>query len=149
MKRSAPLARRTPLKSGSSLQRPGPGLSRSTRLSARSEKQAGEAGRLRAVYAALAVVRPKVCAGCGRPQGGLIKLSHSHLVPRSFNKALVVQPGNITYHCLDWEGHVGCHTRWESNAERHALLDFERNMAYIWRADPVYHRLLVMKTAVK
>lgn len=119
-----------------------------TRLKPKSRQKADEGILLVQVYTALAQQRPQVCAGCGRPAGGLIKLSHSHLVPRSANQALICEPDNIAYHCIDWMGHKGCHSRWESNAHRHELLDFERNVAYIKQADPAYYAKIILKTHV-
>ena len=119
-----------------------------TKLSPRSAQKAAEAKRLAEVYAQIAQERPQVCAGCGRRAGGLIKLSHSHLVPRSYNQELITEPANIAYHCVDWMGHAGCHGKWESNDHRHELLDFERNLDYIERADPAYYNLLMLKTFI-
>jgi hypothetical protein len=117
-----------------------------TRIKSRSDRRADESALLAEVYAQIARERPQVCAGCGKPAGGLIKLSHSHLVPRSYNQSLICEPENIAYHCVDWMGHKGCHSKWESSAHRASLLDFERNLDYIVLADRSYYSKLLLKT---
>ena len=106
--RKTPLTAKAPLRRGGPLKTAGSGL-RATPLAGRSAHKAAEAGALRGVYAAIGRERAAVCAGCGRAQGGAIKLSHSHLVPRAYNEQLIAEPDNIAYHCLDWGTHQGCH----------------------------------------
>ena len=76
------------------------------------------------------------CTGCGKYQGGDIKLSHSHLISRADCKRigkpeLISERENLTYHCIDFGMNQGCHSKWENPAERHTLLDYEKNIAYI------------------
>lgn len=76
------------------------------------------------------------CTGCGKYQGGDIKLSHSHLISRADCKRigkpeLISERENLTYHCIDFGMNQGCHSKWENPAERHTLLDYEKNTEYI------------------
>lgn len=77
-----------------------------------------------------------ICTGCGRYQGGDIKLSHSHLISRADcqrigKSELISERDNLTYHCMTYAGHVGCHNKWESPVDRVNLLDYEKNIEYI------------------
>lgn len=85
--------------------------------------------------------REKVCTGCGRHQGGDIKLSHSHIISRADCKRigkpeLIYHPDNITYHCLDFGTHEGCHRKWENPAKRYLLLDYRDNLKKIKKLAP-------------
>lgn len=77
-----------------------------------------------------------ICTGCGRYQGGDIKLSHSHLISRADcqrigKSELISERENLTYHCMTYAGHIGCHNKWESPIDRVNLLDYEKNIEYI------------------
>lgn len=76
------------------------------------------------------------CTGCGKYQGGDIKLSHSHLISRADCKRigrpeLIYERLNLKYHCIDFGMNKGCHGKWENPNERQTLLDYEENIAYI------------------
>lgn len=81
--------------------------------------------------------RDPICTGCGRPQGGDIRLSHSHLISRRQCKQigrpdLIHNAKNITFHCLDFGMNTpGCHRNWENPKQRKELLDYDRNMEYV------------------
>lgn len=82
--------------------------------------------------------REPMCTGCGRYQGGSIILSHSHLISREDCKRigrpeLIYAKKNITLHCIDFMGNIGCHRKWESKIKETMadLLDFEKNIEYI------------------
>ena len=87
-----------------------------------------------------------VCTGCLKYQGGDIKLSHSHIISRADCHALgrpelIYDRNNITYHCMDFGDHKGCHLKHESIKNRKSLLDYEKNMNYIKSIDKeVYYR---------
>ena len=75
------------------------------------------------------------CRGCGKYQGGEIKLSNSHIISRKQCQQigrpdLIADKRNITYHCLDFGNHKGCHLKWET-AQKVTLLDYESNMHFI------------------
>jgi hypothetical protein len=81
------------------------------------------------------------CTGCGKYQGGDIKLSHSHLISRADCKRigrpdLISERENLKYHCIDFGMNKGCHGKWENPSERHTLLDYEENIAYIKSVSP-------------
>lgn len=80
--------------------------------------------------------REPICTGCGRYQSGDIKLSHSHIISREDCKRigkteLIYDKNNITFHCMDFGEHIGCHRKWENPVRRVLLKDFERNLLYI------------------
>ena len=103
-----------------------------------SNKQASVNKSLQKVYMELQDERGHYCTGCGRSD---VPLSHSHLIPRSYNKSLETNKKNITYHCLSMGERVGCHTIWESK-ERHQLLDYPKNMETILELDESYYFLI-------
>lgn len=81
------------------------------------------------------------CTGCGKYQGGDIKLSHSHLISRADCKRigrsdLISERENLKYHCIDFGMNKGCHGKWENPNERQTLLDYEENIAYIKSVSP-------------
>ncbi|MEK6881517.1 MAG: hypothetical protein AABY22_17980 [Nanoarchaeota archaeon] len=83
--------------------------------------------------------RELICTGCGNHQGGEIKLSNSHIISRKQCQQigrpdLIADERNITYHCLDFGNHKGCHLKWET-AQKVTLLDYEKNMLYIKSID--------------
>tara|TARA_R110000751_G_scaffold90246_1_gene177232 strand:- start:359 stop:712 length:354 start_codon:yes stop_codon:yes gene_type:complete len=108
-----------------------------------STKQAKENRELRKVYERMAEERGHYCTGCGRSD---VPLSHSHLIPRSRRKDLVLDPRNITYHCLDSGGGVsrkGCHQLWEGGvASKVKLLDYHSNLEYILEVDAEYYFII-------
>lgn len=82
-----------------------------------------------------------ICSGCGKYQGGDIKLSHSHLISRKTCKEigrpeLIYDRRNITYHCLHFSNNKGCHSIWENPKRRHELQDYERNLNIIKELAP-------------
>lgn len=83
----------------------------------------------------------KVCSGCLRYQGGEIKLSHSHIISRQDchnigKPELIYEPENITYHCMDFGNHKGCHSKWESTTNRSLLLDYSKNIEVVRKFAP-------------
>lgn len=99
--------------------------------------------KLQEIYRQMAQIRPRRCSGCGKQEGGNIKLSHSHLIPRSQRRDLICDPRNIKYHCLTIGYHRGCHEIWES-VDRVNLLDYEVNMQYIQLVDEgLYNKMLL------
>lgn len=81
------------------------------------------------------------CTGCGKYQGGDIKLSHSHLISRADCKRigrpdLISERENLTYHCIDFGMNRGCHGKWENPSERNTLLDYQDNIKYIESVSP-------------
>jgi len=83
----------------------------------------------------IASEREKVCTGCGRPQGGDIRLSNSHLISRKHCQEigrmdLIADKNNITYHCMDFGNNEGCHRKWEG-PRKIELLDYHMNMTYV------------------
>ena len=103
-----------------------------------SKKQSKINKRLKEVYKELALERPQYCTGCGRSD---VPLSHSHLIPRSYNKSLETNKDNITYHCLSFNERKGCHEIWESK-DRSKLLDYPKNMETILQLDESYFFLI-------
>ena len=109
-----------------------------------SSKQAKENKQLAKVYKQIAEERGHYCTGCGRSD---VPLSHSHIIPRSRRKDLVLDPRNITYHCLDGgggqESRKGCHQLWEGSiASKGKLLDYHANLEYILEVDAEYYFIL-------
>jgi hypothetical protein len=81
-------------------------------------------------------VTESICTGCGKYQGGDIRLSHSHIISRKECKEigkpeLIYNRDNITYHCMDFGENEGCHRLWENQKRRKELLDYENNKAYV------------------
>lgn len=81
------------------------------------------------------------CTGCGKYQGGDIKLSHSHLISRADCKRigkpeLISERENLKYHCIDFGTNKGCHGKWENPVERQTLLDYEENIKIIEKLAP-------------
>lgn len=83
-----------------------------------------------------------LCTGCGKYQGGDIRLSHSHLISRADcqrigKPELISERDNLTYHCISFGNNVlGCHNKWENPSERESLLDYEDNIKYIKSVSP-------------
>ena len=103
-----------------------------------SSKQSKVNKSLKRTYKELTEERGHYCTGCGRSD---VPLSHSHLIPRSYNKSLETNKKNITYHCLSMGERKGCHEIWESN-ERHTLMDYPKNMETILELDESYYFLI-------
>lgn len=103
-----------------------------------SNKQSKVNKLLKQAYQEIAEERGHYCSGCGRSD---VPLSHSHLIPRSYNKSLETNKENITYHCLSMDGRKGCHDIWEGS-ERHTLLDYPKNMEKILELDESYFFLI-------
>lgn len=81
------------------------------------------------------------CSGCGK-HGNAVPLSFSHIIPRSRRSDLVTDRRNITLHCLSIGERTGCHTLWESAKDRHKLLDYFSNLAYIKEVDQEYYYII-------
>lgn len=83
------------------------------------------------------------CSGCGSSEN----LSHSHLVPVSFNKELESSIENIRLHCKSYAGKKGCHDKWEGRniIEMMALKDFHENMERIKNLDIKYYNIVNAK----
>ena len=103
-----------------------------------SKKQSKINKRLKEVYKELSLERPQYCTGCGKSD---VPLSHSHLIPRSYNKSLETNKDNITYHCLSMGERKGCHEIWEGK-DRSQLLDYMKNMETILQLDESYFFLI-------
>lgn len=93
--------------------------------------------------------REPVCEGCGRYQGGDVKLSHSHIISRREchnigRTDLIYDARNIRLHCMNFGEHEGCHEKWEG-IEKHHLLDFDENMKFIRRVSEELYQLKLMK----
>ena len=74
------------------------------------------------------------CTGCGKYQGGDIRLSHSHIISRADCKRisrpdLISDKRNITFHCLDFGDNIGCHGRHEQRDK--SLLDWVDKLVFI------------------
>jgi hypothetical protein len=98
------------------------------------------------------VMKTGTCAGCGKREGGAVILEDSHLISRAYcNKYkrpdLYTDVRNRTPHCKTWLEHKGCHTKWESNAERHTLQDYQPNMAFIKKELPEVAKIMLMNEA--
>ncbi len=102
-----------------------------------SSKQAKINREYHKVCNEIAQERDHKCSGCGRY---VFYLSHSHLIPRSRRPDLVACKENIVYHCLDWNGKIGCHNQWEHHRGI-GLLDYDANMAIIKELDPGYYEI--------
>lgn len=77
-----------------------------------------------------------ICTGCGKYQGGDVKLSHSHIISREDCKRigrpeLIYDRNNLTYHCMQFVENKGCHPTWENPSSRYILLDYSKNIEYI------------------
>ena len=104
-----------------------------------STKQQKINRELKKVYKEISECRGHYCTGCGRSGVGL---SYSHIIPRSRRADLILDPNNITYHCLIGpDGTLGCHQIWESK-ERFKLLDYHKNMEYLLEKDTEYYFLI-------
>ena len=103
-----------------------------------SNKQSKVNKSIKQAYRDIAQERGHYCTGCGRSD---VPLSHSHLIPRSYNKSLEANKKNITYHCLSMGERRGCHDIWEGK-ERHTLLDYHNNMERILELDESYYFLI-------
>lgn len=114
-----------------------------------SGKQSIIERRYRLTCADMDYTTEPVCTGCLKYQGGDIKLSHSHLISRADCHAigkedLISERKNITYHCLDFGEHTGCHRKWENPAQRKELLDYEDNIKIIEDLAPeILHKYIV------
>lgn len=95
------------------------------------------------------VMKKGHCSGCGRKEGGVIVLEDSHLISKDYcnqynRPDLYTSVENRRPHCRTWMDHEGCHSKWESNAERHTLLDYRPNMLYIKQALPKVAAVMLM-----
>ena len=104
-----------------------------------SKKQDKIKRKLNKIYSEILLERNN-CSGCGQ-SGYAVPLSFSHLIPRSRRGDLVTDRRNITLHCLSMGERKGCHEIWES-IERHKLLDYFTNLAYIKEVDQEYYYII-------
>ena len=104
-----------------------------------SKKQDKIKRQLNKIYHEILLERNS-CSGCGK-HGNAVPLSFSHIIPRSRRGDLVTDRKNITLHCLSIGERKGCHEIWESR-ERHKLLDYFSNLAYIKEVDLEYYYLI-------
>jgi hypothetical protein len=79
------------------------------------------------------------CEGCGTHQ----RLSFSHLSPRSRRPDLIDDPRNIHIHCMDGDGVVGCHTKYEAG-DWEELNDKWTIVFSLREIDPEYLRIKTM-----
>lgn len=116
-----------------------------------SKKQSVIETKYRNVLREIDENREKICSGCGRYQGGDVRLSHSHIISRADCKRigkpqLIYHPENITYHCMDFGFNQGCHSKWENPTKRHLLLDYWDNLHKIKKLAPeLYNKYRVDK----
>ena len=104
-----------------------------------SKKQDKIKRQLNKIYHEILLER-NTCSGCGK-HGNAVPLSFSHIIPRSRRGDLVTDRRNITLHCLSMGERKGCHEIWES-IERHKLLDYFTNLAYIKEVDQEYYYII-------
>ncbi len=104
-----------------------------------SKKQDKIKRQLNKIYHEILLER-NTCSGCGK-HGYAVPLSFSHIIPRSRRGDLVTDRRNITLHCLSMGERTGCHEIWES-IERHKLLDYFTNLAYIKEVDQEYYYII-------
>ena len=104
-----------------------------------SKKQDKIKRKLNKIYHEILLER-NTCSGCGK-HGNAVPLSFSHIIPRSRRGDLVTDRRNITLHCLSMGERKGCHEIWES-IERHKLLDYFTNLAYIKEVDLEYYYII-------
>lgn len=88
----------------------------------------------------MALTRPHICSNCGTNQ----RLSHSHLVPKSYNSRLAAVADNIVYHCMGMGETKGCHSQYES-MDVVLMKDFESNFEIIYTLDRSYFWLRLGK----
>ena len=100
-----------------------------------TKKQSEIKRNLKNIYHQIDIDRPKFCTGCLSNQ----QLSHSHLVPRSFNRDLVCIEQNIAIHCMS------CHKKWERGVDVEDMLDFNKNMNILMEIDMDYYNLRTAK----
>lgn len=95
---------------------------------------------LHAVYDEIAMERAQECNNCQVKW----RLSHSHLISRSYSSRFALVKKNIVYHCLDTVSGPGCHSKFESVMVAQ-MNDFEENFAVIYELDRVYFYLRMHK----
>jgi|TARA_R100001230_G_C5666535_1_gene171170 5-methylcytosine-specific restriction endonuclease McrA len=105
-----------------------------------SKKQDKIKRELNKIYKEI-LLENNTCTGCGQ-NGYAVPLSFSHIIPRSRRRDLITDKRNITLHCLSMGERKGCHEIWETNKERHTLLDYFTNLAYIKEVDEEYYYLI-------
>lgn len=110
-------------------------LKRRTQVKKITKKQSEINRELKKVYHQIDIDRPKFCTGCLSNQ----QLSHSHLIPRSYNRDLVCVEKNIAIHCMS------CHKKWERGVDVEDMLDFDRNMNILKELDESYYNLRRVK----
>lgn len=96
--------------------------------------------QLQAVYNEIARERPQECNNCRTKS----RLSHSHLISRSYSSRFALVKKNIVYHCLDTIEGPGCHSKFEGVMAAQ-MNDFEENFAIIYELDRTYFYLRMHK----
>lgn len=118
-------------------------------MKAVSKKQAKEYRELQKIYKHMSETMAPYCRGCGRSD---VRISHSHLIPKSRSKSLATNPKNITYHCVGGYTETidgvdiqrkGCHELWEGSVrDKQRLLDYHTNMEIILELDTEYYFII-------
>lgn len=121
-----------------------------SRIRSKSKKQTDIDKTYSGVINSIAQTKDKVCSGCGRWQGGEIRLSNSHIISRARCKQigkpeLITDENNITYHCMDFGMNKGCHGKHENPQQRHTLLDYEKSMIFVKENDPEGYKHWIMQ----
>jgi len=106
-------------------------LKRKTQLKKITKKQSAINRELKKVYHQIDINRSRFCTGCLSNQ----QLTHSHLVPRSYNRDLVCEEKNIAIHCMS------CHKKWERGVDVEDMLDYNTNMKILYELDRDYFNL--------
>lgn len=122
--------KRTPLKRKTGL-KPSRGKLKKTPLKKVSSKRAKRNREKTKTYEELDKDFNGVCSGCGQRKW---PITHSHLVPESYNADLVSEKKNIRHHCME------CHLKWEVNSrEASEMLDYTKNIQRIKELDYSYY----------
>lgn len=112
-----------------------------TPIKQKSDKQKQIDKDYTAICKEIASERILRCAGCNIPNR---PLSYSHLIPRSVRRDLVACKDNIQIHCLEWDGIMGCHTKWE-DGHWEGMKDLEHNLKMVKKLDEKYYNLIINK----
>jgi len=106
-------------------------LKRKTPVKKITKTQSAINRELKKVYHRIDIDRGKFCTGCLANQ----QLTHSHLIPRSYNRDLVCNEKNIAIHCME------CHKKWERGVDVEEMMDFHLNMGILYELDKDYYNL--------
>lgn len=119
-----------------------PGQRQNLYINPVSKKKSKALSKKTKSYQSIDEEREHVCSGCGRSN---VSLSHSHLIPVSFDKQFESDKRNIKLHCMGSSD--SCHRKWESHNLKlmKQLLDYEESMEYIKEVCPQYYNKLIVK----